>query len=84
MTKLRTSAIVAVSMAIGIVGGAAVTAIADQPNMRSALDHLVASGRVTAATADFQPFRDAVPYGVSANLCEALVGLHASCAARQP
>ena len=43
MTKLRTSAIVAVSMAIGIVGGAAVTAIADQPNMRSALDHLVAA-----------------------------------------
>ena len=43
MTKIKTSAIIAISMAIGIVGGASVTAIAQQQNMRSALDHLVAA-----------------------------------------
>jgi hypothetical protein len=44
MTKIKTPAIIALSMAIGIVGGASVTAIAQgQQNMRSALDHLVAA-----------------------------------------
>ena len=43
MTKIRTSAIIAISMAIGIAGGAGVTAVAQQQNMRSALDHLVAA-----------------------------------------
>lgn len=43
MTRTKTSAIIAVSMAIGIVGGAGVTAIAQQQNMQSALDHLVAA-----------------------------------------
>lgn len=42
--KLKTPAIVAISMAIGIVGGASVTAIAgSQPNMRAAIDHLMAA-----------------------------------------
>ena len=43
MTKIRTSAIIVISMAIGIAGGAGVTAVAQQQNMRSALDHLVAA-----------------------------------------
>lgn len=44
MTKLKTPAIVAISMAFGLTAGAAVTAVAQgQPNMRSALDHLVAA-----------------------------------------
>lgn len=43
MTRTKISAIIAVSMAIGIVGGAGVTAIAQQQNMQSALDHLVAA-----------------------------------------
>ena len=43
MTKIKTSAIIAISMAIGIAGGAGVTAVAQQQNMRSALDHLVAA-----------------------------------------
>ena len=43
MIKIRTSAIIAISMAIGIAGGAGVTAVAQQQNMRSALDHLVAA-----------------------------------------
>ncbi|MCB1444409.1 MAG: hypothetical protein KDJ87_01080 [Rhizobiaceae bacterium] len=44
MIRIKTPAIVAISMAIGIVGGASVTAIAqNQPNMNSALDHLVAA-----------------------------------------
>jgi hypothetical protein len=43
MPKIRTSAIIAISMAIGIAGGAGVTAVAQQQNMRSALDHLVAA-----------------------------------------
>ena len=43
MTKIRTSAIIAISMAIDIAGGAGVTAVAQQQNMRSALDHLVAA-----------------------------------------
>lgn len=41
--KLKTPAIVAISMAFGIVAGAGVTAIAAQPNMQSALDHLRAA-----------------------------------------
>ena len=41
---LKTPAIVAISLAIGVTAGAGVTAIAAvQPNMRSALDHLVAA-----------------------------------------
>ena len=44
MIKIKTPAIIALSMAIGIVGGASVMAVAQgQPNMRSALDHLVAA-----------------------------------------
>jgi hypothetical protein len=43
MTRTKTSAIIAVSMAIGIAGGAGVTAIAQQQNMQAALDHLVAA-----------------------------------------
>jgi hypothetical protein len=50
MAKIKTSAIVAISMAFGIVGGAGVTSIAqsNQPNMRSALDHLVAANAFLA------------------------------------
>lgn len=45
MAKLKTPVIIAISMAFGIVAGAGVTAVAqsNQPNMRSALDHLVAA-----------------------------------------
>jgi hypothetical protein len=44
LPKIKTPAIIAISMAFGIVAGAGVTAIAaNQPNMRSALDHLVAA-----------------------------------------
>jgi hypothetical protein len=43
MTKIKTPAIVAIAMGIGIVAGAGVTAIAAQKNMQSALDHLVAA-----------------------------------------
>ncbi|MBL0373128.1 hypothetical protein JJB09_13920 [Rhizobium sp. KVB221] len=39
-------------MAIGIVGGAGVTAIAAQPNMKSALDHLVAADTFLARATD--------------------------------
>ena len=53
MTKIKTSAIIAISMAIGIVGGAGVTAIAqNQNNMRSALDHLVAADAFLAKAND--------------------------------
>ncbi|CAN7302919.1 hypothetical protein [Rhizobium sp. LjRoot254] len=52
MTKIKTPAIVAISMAIGIVAGAGVTAIAAQPNMKSALDHLVAADAFLAKAAD--------------------------------
>ena len=53
MTKIKTSAIIAISMAIGIVGGASVTAIAqNQNNMRSALDHLVAADAFLAKAND--------------------------------
>ena len=46
MIKLKTPTIVALSLAVGLVGGASVTAIAqNQPNMRSALDNLVAAGQ---------------------------------------
>ncbi|WP_246748722.1 hypothetical protein [Rhizobium setariae] len=50
--KIKTPAIVAISMAIGIVGGAGVTAIAAQPNMKSALDHLVAADTFLARATD--------------------------------
>lgn len=43
MPKIKTPAIIAITLAIGIVGGASVTAIAQQANMKSALDHLVAA-----------------------------------------
>lgn len=44
MPKFKTPTIIALSMAVGIVGGASVTAVAqNQPNMRSALDNLVAA-----------------------------------------
>ena len=44
MTKFRTPTIIAISMAFGIAAGATVTAVAqNQPNMQSALDHLVAA-----------------------------------------
>ena len=44
MTKIKTPAIIAISMAVGIAAGASVTAVAQsQPNMQSALDHLVAA-----------------------------------------
>jgi hypothetical protein len=43
LPTLKTPAIIAISMAIGITAGAGVTAIAAQPNMKSALDHLVAA-----------------------------------------
>lgn len=57
MIKIKTPAIVAMSMAIGIVGGAGLTTVAqtqtkiiikpapanDQPNMRKALDNLNAA-----------------------------------------
>lgn len=44
LPTLKTPAIIAISMAIGITAGAGVTAIAaNQPNMKSALDHLMAA-----------------------------------------
>ena len=53
MTRIKTSAIVAISMAVGIVGGATVTAIAEaQPNMKAALDHLVAADAYLAKAND--------------------------------
>jgi hypothetical protein len=53
MTKIKTSAIIAISMAVGIVGGANVTAIAQsQPNMKAALDHLVAADAYLAKAND--------------------------------
>lgn len=53
MTKIKTPAIVAISMAFGIVAGAGVTAVAqNQPNMRSALDHLVAADAFLVKAAD--------------------------------
>lgn len=54
LPTLKTPAIVAISMAIGITAGAGVTAIAaNQPNMTAALDHLVAADTFLArATAD--------------------------------
>ncbi|MDO6963253.1 hypothetical protein [Rhizobium alvei] len=52
-TTLKTSTIVALSMAFGIVAGAGVTAIAaNQPNMRSALDHLTAADAFLAKASD--------------------------------
>jgi hypothetical protein len=50
--KLKTPAIVALAMAFGIVAGAGVTAIAAQPNMQSALDHLVAADAFLAKAND--------------------------------
>jgi hypothetical protein len=50
--KFKTPTIVAISMAIGIATGAGVTAIAAQPNMRSALDHLVAADAFLAQAND--------------------------------
>jgi hypothetical protein len=54
MTKIKTPAIVAISMAFGIAAGAGVTAVAqsNQPNMRSALDHLVAADSFLARASD--------------------------------
>jgi hypothetical protein len=54
MKALKTPAIIAISMAFGIVAGAGVAAVAaNQPNMRSALDHLTAADLFLAkATAD--------------------------------
>lgn len=53
MIKFKTPTIIAASMAIGIVGGASVTAIAQgQQNMRSALDHLVAADAFLAKAND--------------------------------
>lgn len=57
MTRIKTSAIIAISMAVGIVGGAGLNTVAqtqtkiiikpapanDQPNMRAALDNLNAA-----------------------------------------
>jgi hypothetical protein len=56
MSKLKTPAIVAISLAFGLIAGAGLNAVAqsqtkiiikkdnnDQPNMRSALDHLNAA-----------------------------------------
>ena len=41
---MKTPTIIALSMAVGIVAGAGVTAIAaQQPNMQAALDHLIAA-----------------------------------------
>lgn len=53
MTKIKTSAIIAISMAVGIVAGASVTAIAQsQANMKAALDHLVAADAFLAKAND--------------------------------
>jgi hypothetical protein len=52
LPALKTPAIIAISMAIGITAGAGVTAIAAQPNMTSALDHLVAADSFLARAAD--------------------------------
>jgi hypothetical protein len=50
--KFKTPAIVAISLAFGIVAGAGVTAIAAQPNMQSALDHLIAADAFLAKAND--------------------------------
>ncbi len=53
MTKIKTPAIVAISVAVGIVVGAGVTAVAQsQQNMKSALDHLVAADAYLAKAND--------------------------------
>lgn len=53
MTRIKTPAIVALSMAVGLVAGAAVTAVAqNQQNMKSALDHLVAADAYLARAND--------------------------------
>lgn len=53
MSKIKTPAIVAISMAFGITAGAGVTAVAqNQPNMKSALDHLVAADAFLAKAND--------------------------------
>lgn len=53
LPTLKTPAIIAISMAIGITAGAGVTAIAaNQPNMKSALDHLVAADAFLQRAAD--------------------------------
>lgn len=53
MSKIKTPAIVAISMAFGITAGAGVTAVAQsQPNMKSALDHLVAADAFLAKAND--------------------------------
>ncbi|HKX29569.1 MAG TPA: hypothetical protein VJ302_17905 [Blastocatellia bacterium] len=46
--------------------------------LAGALKSVRAAAQRSAATGNVEPFRDAVPYGVSANLCEALVGLSES------
>ncbi|WP_246660259.1 hypothetical protein [Rhizobium sp. FKL33] len=50
--KFKTPTIVAISMAIGIATGASVTAIAAQPNMKSALDHLIIADAFLAKATD--------------------------------
>lgn len=52
MPKIKTPAIIAMSLALGLVGGASVTAIAQQNNMKSALDHLVAADAFLAKAND--------------------------------
>ena len=53
MTKFRTSAIVAISLVVGSIGGAAVSAVfQNQQNMRSAIDHLVAADAFLAKAND--------------------------------
>ena len=66
MTKLKTPAIVAISMAFGLIAGAGLNAVAqsqtkttiiikkpaDQPNMRAALDNLNAASVYLARASD--------------------------------
>jgi hypothetical protein len=52
LPTLKTPAIVAISLAFGIAAGAGMTAIAAQPNMQSALDHLIAADSFLARAPD--------------------------------
>ena len=52
LPALKTPAIVAISLAVGITAGAGVTAIAAQPNMQQALDHLIAADTFLARAND--------------------------------
>lgn len=75
--KLRTPAIIAISMAFGIVAGAGVTAIAaNQPNMQAALDHLnLADAFLQKAVADKGGHRVKAQQLIAAAITEVKAGI---------